>query len=53
MIEWIDNCFIQNVSLENALALREWRLNYLNKPGLVKGNFVLIYALFTYLKYAF
>ena len=45
MIEWIDQ-----LSFENALALvvKERKLNYLNKYGLVKGNAVLIYNWFMY-----
>ena len=37
------NDFAQNVSFENSLNVKERKLNYLKKHGLVEGNFVLIY----------
>ena len=37
------NDFAQNVSFENALNVKEQKLDYLKKHGLVEGNFVLIY----------
>ena len=43
MIEGIDSYFVKNVSFENALVVKERKLNYLKKHGLVEGNVVLIF----------
>ena len=41
MIEWIE-IFVQNVSFESVLDVKELNLNYLKKHGLVEENVVLI-----------
>ena len=38
MIEWIDELFCSKLSFENALVVKERKLNCLNKHVLVKGN---------------
>ena len=37
------NYFVQNVSFENVLAVKDRKPNYLKKYGLVERNVVLIY----------
>ena len=47
MIEWIDKLCCSK-SFKNALVLKEQKLKYLKKHGLVEGNVVLIYNWFMY-----
>ena len=51
VIEWLDKHFAQNVSLENALIVKERKFNYLKKYGLIEGNVILIYNWFRYDEY--
>ena len=47
MIEWIVNYFFfLNVSFENALVIKERKLNYLKKHVLIERNVVLIFNRF-------
>ena len=42
----MNKLFCSNVSFEKALVVKEWKLSYLKKDGLVEGNVNLIYNWF-------